>query len=58
MSDLKRCWVKVDEYNYDIAERSWYMEPDGNVLGRFSKATSMKITLGEFSSPVVIIQSA
>jgi hypothetical protein len=53
-----RCWVKVDEYNYDIAERSWYIEPDGNVLGRFSKATSMKITLGEFSSPVVIIQSA
>lgn len=27
LSDPKRCWVMIDEYNYDIAERSWYIEP-------------------------------
>jgi len=31
--DLKRCWTAVDEYNYDIAERSWYIKPDSGVLG-------------------------
>ena len=43
MSDLKRCWIVVDEYNYDIAERSWYFEPGSGVLGRFSKAFVSKI---------------
>ncbi|CCF00715.1 conserved hypothetical protein (plasmid) [Sinorhizobium fredii HH103] len=22
LGDLKRCWIVVDEYNYDVAERS------------------------------------
>ncbi|ESZ08391.1 hypothetical protein X737_33090 [Mesorhizobium sp. L48C026A00] len=43
LTDLKRCWIVVDEYNYDIAERSWYIESDGKPLGRFSKAFMMKI---------------
>lgn len=43
LSDLKRCWVMVDEYNYDVAEHSWYIEPDKKKLGRFSKAFMMKI---------------
>ncbi|CAN7741749.1 MULTISPECIES: hypothetical protein [Mesorhizobium] len=43
LTDLKRCWIVVDEYNYDIAERSWYIEADGKPLGRFSKAFMMKI---------------
>jgi len=43
LSDLKRCWIVVDEYNYDIAERSWYIEPRNDILGRFSKAFVMKI---------------
>ena len=43
LSDLKRCWIVVDEYNYDIAERSWYFEPGSGVLGRFSKAFVSKI---------------
>lgn len=42
LSDLQRCWVIVDEYNYDVAERSWYIEPDQKVLGRFSKAFVIK----------------
>ncbi|MDW9378336.1 type II toxin-antitoxin system VapC family toxin [Sinorhizobium meliloti] len=28
LSDRKRCWIVVDEYNYDVAERSWYIGPD------------------------------
>ncbi|MCO6392343.1 MULTISPECIES: hypothetical protein [Phyllobacteriaceae] len=43
LGDLKRCWIVVDEYNYDIAERSWYIEPGSHVLGRFSKAFVMKV---------------
>lgn len=43
LGDLKQCWVVVDEYNYDIAERSWYIEPGGKALGRFSKTFMMKI---------------
>lgn len=43
LSDIKRCWIVVDEYNYDIAERSWYIEPHSKILGRFSKAFMMKV---------------
>lgn len=43
LGDLKRCWIVVDEYNYDVAERSWYIEPGSHVIGRFSKAFVMKI---------------
>lgn len=43
LGDLRRCWIVVDEYNYDVAERSWYIEPGSHVLGRFSKAFVMKI---------------
>jgi hypothetical protein len=30
-----RAWVLADEYNYDIAERSWYFDPEAT-LGKFS----------------------
>lgn len=43
LGDFKRCWIIVDEYNYDVAERSWYLEPEATTLGRFSKAFMMKI---------------
>ena len=43
LNDIKRCWIVVDEYNYDVAERSWYIEPHSKILGRFSKAFMMKI---------------
>lgn len=51
LSDLKRCWIMVDEYNYDVAERSWYIEPDQKALGRFSKAfmTRIAAAFGEAS---------
>jgi hypothetical protein len=41
--DLKQSWIVVDEYNYDIAERSWYIEPGQAMLGRFSKPFMMKV---------------
>jgi hypothetical protein len=31
-----RAWVIVSEYNYDIAERSYYFEPQTPPLGTFS----------------------
>lgn len=43
LRDLKRCWIVVDEYNYDVVEKSWYIEPDEQALGRFSKAFMMRI---------------
>ncbi|WP_455274108.1 hypothetical protein [Rhizobium herbae] len=43
LGDLKQSWIVVDEYNYDIAERSWYIEPGQAILGRFSKPFMMKV---------------
>ncbi len=43
LGDLKQSWIMVDEYNYDIVERSWYIEPDQDILGRFSKSFMVKI---------------
>jgi len=31
-----RAWVVVSEYNYDIAERSYYCDPNAAPLGSFS----------------------
>ncbi len=45
LGDITRCWIVVDEYNYDVAERSWYIEPGSGVLGRFSKTFVMKIAV-------------
>ena len=33
-----RAWIIVSEYNYDIAERSYYYEPQTSPLGTFSMA--------------------
>ncbi|MBP0440439.1 hypothetical protein [Tianweitania sediminis] len=43
LGDLKQCWIVVDEYNYDVVERSWYIEPGSNTLGRFSKTFVARI---------------
>lgn len=51
LSDRKRCWVVVDEYNYDVAERSWYIGPDEQALGRFSKALMMRIAAAFGEAP-------
>jgi hypothetical protein len=36
LSDLKLGWITVSEYNYDIAERSYYFDPNQRPRGRFS----------------------
>ena len=36
LSTLKRGWITVDEYNYDIAERSYYFEPNQKPRGQLS----------------------
>ncbi|OWO94426.1 hypothetical protein B5E41_13690 [Rhizobium esperanzae] len=43
LGDLKQSWIVIDEYNYDIVEQSWYIEPYQKALGRFSKSFMMKI---------------
>lgn len=43
LSDLKQCRIMADEYNYDIVERSWFIEPDQDILDRFSKPFMVKI---------------
>ncbi|MGR8965408.1 hypothetical protein ACU8MP_31725 (plasmid) [Rhizobium leguminosarum] len=43
LGDLKQSWIVVDEYNYDVVQRSWYIEPHQEIVGRFSKSFVMKI---------------
>jgi hypothetical protein len=38
LSEVKRAWITVSEYNYDVAERSFYLDPNAPVLGRFSRS--------------------
>lgn len=37
LSDWKGGWVTVSEYNYDVAEASYYLDADQQPIGRFSK---------------------
>ena len=43
LSEFKAAWITVDEYNYDIAEKSWYLDPHPHVLGRFSKSFTTRV---------------
>jgi len=43
LSDFKQAWITVNEYNYDIVERSYYLHPHQPVLGRFSKPFMMRV---------------
>jgi hypothetical protein len=36
LSRYPRAWIVLSEYNYDIAEQSWYYEPNSPPLGAFS----------------------
>ena len=37
LKDWQKAWVIVDEYNYDVVETSYYLEPGREPIGRFSK---------------------
>ena len=41
--DWKEAWITVSEYNYDVAEASYHLDPNTEVLGRFSSSFLMKI---------------
>ena len=43
LSEFRRAWVSIGEYNYDVAERSFYLDPALPVLGRFSKSFMMHL---------------
>ncbi len=43
LSEWKRAWVTINEYNYDVAERSWYLNAHRAPLGRFSKPFMMRL---------------
>ena len=36
LSRYPGAWIIVSEYNYDVAEQSWYYEPNAQRLGAFS----------------------
>lgn len=39
----KRAWITTSEYNYDVAERSWYLDANQSPLGRFSKPFMIRV---------------
>lgn len=39
-----RAWIVLDEYNTDIAEHSWYLEPYTKPLGVFSEQFLRQVT--------------
>ena len=39
----KAAWIYVDEYNFDIAESSYYLDLSQEPCGRFSKSFMMKL---------------
>jgi len=43
LADWRQAWITVGEYNYDIAERSYYLELDQRPLGRFGKPFVMRV---------------
>ncbi len=43
LSDWRRAWITISEYNYDIAERSWYLDVNQHPLGRFSKPFMIRL---------------
>ncbi|WLS01420.1 hypothetical protein [Shinella sumterensis] len=41
--DWKDAWITVSEFNHDLAEASFYYDPNAEVLGSFSKGFLAKI---------------
>jgi len=47
LREWKDAWITVSEFNYDVAEQSFYYDPNSEVLGSFSKSFLGKIA-GDF----------
>mgnify|MGYP001238726991 CR=1 FL=1 len=43
LAGIRRAWVVVDEYNYDVAERSWFLDPEPDDSRRLSKPFMIKV---------------
>ncbi|WP_371412713.1 hypothetical protein [Agrobacterium sp. LAD9] len=41
--EWKEAWITVSEFNHDVAETSFYYDPNMEVLGSFSKGFLSKI---------------
>jgi hypothetical protein len=41
--DWKDAWITVSEFNHDIAEHSFYYDPNTEILGSFSKGFLAKV---------------
>lgn len=52
-----RCWVYVNEYNRDVAERSLYLYPDADPIGAFGASFVNKIAVA-FKAAVLARASA
>lgn len=50
LSDFHEAWVTIGEYNYDVAERSYFLEAGDPVLGRFGRAFVRKIAAATAAS--------
>ena len=45
LSAWKDAWITVSEFNFDIAEKSYYYEPNSEVLGAFSKGFLAQVAI-------------
>lgn len=43
LDDWKEAWITLSEFNYDIVERSYYLDPNAEVLGYFSKGFLVQV---------------
>ena len=43
LKDFKEAWITVSEYNYDIAEDSFYFDSSAEALGKFGPSFLSKI---------------
>ena len=43
LDEWKQGWITVSEYNYDIAERSYYFDPNQQPIGRFSRSFMQRL---------------
>lgn len=45
LRDWKEAWITISEYNYDVAEASHYLDPNTEILRRFSSSFLAKIAV-------------
>ena len=45
LSAWRDAWITVSEYNFDIAEKSYYYDPNPEVLGAFSKGFLAQVAI-------------